>query len=442
MMESEKFCSQCGAAVKPESGETAQTGSTHVREKIRAGKFSAGWAITLALALVSGVLLGIGGTLYFTGNDYQCVRYLKLAERCYEAGEYEKALEYCTAVLNLDDSIAEVYRLSSDIYLAQDKCVEAVQMLMDGTAATEAEELAERERYVREHIVIAEVKKVSDDGIPFRWTKYEYDANGNQTEEVSYDADGSIHCRYEYNYDEKGNQIHKVVYNADGSVFGRYEYGYDEAGNKTRQVVYGLDGSAYLWYEWEYDEEGNQTREATYGPDGSVNRWREYEYDERGNETKKVGNTWDGSFYWYEYEYDERDNQIKMVNYDVDGSIHEWYEYEYDVRGNQTKKVRYHGDGSIYEWYEYEYDERGSRTKETSYNGDGSIRDGYEYEYEYDGRGSRKKEVCYTRYGSLSHWYEYEYDVLSGEIGCSVQAGLSSLEIPCTVSYRYHYTGD
>lgn len=127
----EKFCPICGAAVNSENKETAPIGGAYMgsstgtedaanQNKARKEKGKGGrkGIIAICLVVVLAVILGVAGNLYFTSDGYQCKKYFKLAGKCYEAAEYEEALEYCDAVLELDDTIAEVYRLSSDIYLA------------------------------------------------------------------------------------------------------------------------------------------------------------------------------------------------------------------------------------------------------------------------------------------------------------------------------------
>lgn len=167
-------------------------------------KKSTGIVVMAALVIV----LGAGSALYFTSNDYQIKRYLKLAEQCYEKGAYGETLEYCAAALELDDTLtevyclysdsclsqgqyeeavqalkdgleatgeeelsgrlAEVYRQYSDVCLSQGQYEKAVQALMDGVDTTGAAELSEREAYLREHIVVAK-KSSYMEGYGLQW---------------------------------------------------------------------------------------------------------------------------------------------------------------------------------------------------------------------------------------------------------------------------------
>lgn len=231
--------------------------------------------IAIIPAAVSAVIL-IAGIFYFTSEGYRFRRYLKLAEKCYEAAEYEKALEYCAAALELDDTAIEVYRLASDSYLAQDKCEEAVRVLMDKTAVTEAKELARREEYLRENIVVVEETRYTyaTDGSIYRWDKYEYDKEGNLTKDA-------------WGY-------------GDGSVESWYEYEYDAGGNLTKQVFRTIE--RVIWqYEYEYDEKGNRTKEVRYQPDGSVDEYWEYEYDLFDSQIRQSGTDSSSTVYQYHY---------------------------------------------------------------------------------------------------------------------------------------------
>ncbi|MCH5270714.1 MAG: hypothetical protein J1E83_08185 [Lachnospiraceae bacterium] len=71
-----------------------------------------------------------------------------------------------------------------------------------------------------------------------------------------------------------------TYYNADGSISGWAEQEYDALGNRTREISYDADGNVERrgWREWEYDECGNCTKEIWYEPDGSIRYWKEYEY--------------------------------------------------------------------------------------------------------------------------------------------------------------------
>lgn len=396
---------------------------------------------------------------------------MELAEKCCEEGEYEEALQYYASALELDNTLVEVYRKASDAYLAQDKCVEAVQILMDGIEATGAQELSEREAYLRENIVVTEsilevfgydAGKHGKDFDPsnlYRRTKAEYDENGNMIKFAQYLSDGSV-CywneydkngnltnhidnwdkssyhqdKYGYEYDINGKMKKCVQYYNDGSVWieckydtrgnrtecieycygkssvwERQEYEYDTNNNRTKEVCYDGSGSVIWRYEWKYDADGNLTEHIKYDGDGSIEDWDKYEYGINGNMTKHINYNDNGSIcYWNEDEYDISGNLIKEVCHEADGSVFHWQEWEYGINQNLVKYVEYDGDKSAAFWREEEYDADGNLTKHTAYSG-GSL--GISMEFEYDAKGNKTKYVSYSGDGSIKEG-EWEYDAL------------------------------
>ncbi len=284
---------------------------------------------------------------------------MSLAEACFEAGEYEEALAYYGNVLEEDDSLAEAYRKSAQIYLvwgdyenaeavlsggivksreedaqslreqlvgvyllesdaqlAAGDYEQAYAVLLEGAEAADAENLLDRAQDVRDKVKL--VRADYDGGSVGRG--YEYDAAGNLIKRVIYNRDGSIDCWSEYEYDASGNQTKKVW--RGGEII--YEREYDAFGNKTREVMYGDYASGGYasggWglvveytYEYEYDAFGNKTKETVRcevgHDDGGVweDEWnnivyeREYEYDAFGNLIREKSNGAEEIFFgWME----------------------------------------------------------------------------------------------------------------------------------------------
>lgn len=393
----------------------------------------------ICLPLVLLFLLGVWASSYFSGDDYRCRRDLRLAEKCYEAGKYAEAVYYCTAVLERDNTLVEAYRLYADACLAQDKCTEAVQALIDGMEATGAEELSEREAYLREHIVAAGKEDVhydADGNVVYR-REAEYDGNGNETRCVRYDADGSLAGWYESQYDGEGRMVKFVSYHAGNVIFQWKEYEYDERGNQIRRESYTPDGVLYKWEESEFNEQNNLTRYVSYDEDGSIvgQRVFQYEYDERGSQIKCMSYLADGSLdEWQETEYDENGRPTICTSYGADKSVTGWKEYEYDERGSQIKCVNYDAGGSPDGWKEWEYDEDGRLVAETTYDENGNLF----LCLEYDERGNQTKYVRYSA-GEIEIIAEDEYDVLNGAISGSTGDG-TAIADRYTCSYQYHFS--
>ena len=375
LLEGAAFCADCGTAV------SANTQGIQTQEAGN-GKMKLKWlgiAIPVAAVIIAAVTVGL--TVYFNGDAYKIRKTISMAGNSYENGDYEEALEYLQNALEQDNTQIDAYLLSANSYLAEGKCMEALQILAEGVQNTGKEELTARDSYVREHIVITEKVAYLDGNIA---SLFEYDASGNQTKAIYYNADGSMSFWNEFEYDSYGNEIKEIRYNADGNMRFWDEYEYDTSGNKIKEISFWSDGSVWYWYEYEYDASGNEIMYINYNADGSVERWSEYEYDTSGNQTKAIYYNADGGVDgWEEDEYDASGNEIKDIWYDADGSVNFWYEYEYDTSGNQTKAIYYNADGSVRVWYEYGYDASDNLIKVIYYSADGSVNSQHDYKYTY-----------------------------------------------------------
>lgn len=355
-------------------------------------------SVGIPLLAALSIALGTGSVLYFTGDDYHTKRYLKLAEQCFEKGVYEETLAYCTAALELDCTLTEAYRIYSDACLAEGKCEEAVQALMDGVDAAEAAELSEREAYLREHIVVVRECSCDETGNEGIRKEYEYDESGNCTKLIaSYGLE-------EYEYDADGNLTRKVTCGFDGSIFGWEEYKYIN-GNCIKFTEYDGKGRVVHWEEYVYDTDGNRIRESGYYSDGPVSYWEESEYDADGNKIKDVSHHSDGNIpFWQEYAYDENGNRTGYAYYGGSGNLHLRSEFEYDSEGRLIRRLNYGGDGSLSDWEEYEYDENGNLMKFLHYDSNGSIYDQYVQECNVLGQ-----VVSESRNGGRAYRYSYQY---------------------------------
>ena len=69
-------------------------------------------------------------------------------------------------------------------------------------------------------------------------SSFEYDSNGNQIGQKTFDKDENLVAEHTFRYDDKGNQVEKKKYDQDEdkanvSIF---KYEYDDNGNKTLET--------------------------------------------------------------------------------------------------------------------------------------------------------------------------------------------------------------
>ena len=113
LKDGEVYCSACGTAVQASASKSLKETTQKPREKSARGKSN---KLVLIIAAVLVVAVGAGSALYLSSDGYKCKKYMRLAEESYRVDEYEDALEYYKAALKLDDTLADAYLRSSDIY--------------------------------------------------------------------------------------------------------------------------------------------------------------------------------------------------------------------------------------------------------------------------------------------------------------------------------------
>ena len=451
-----KFCDQCGkelvegAAFCTECGAPVSNFNKVDKEEKAAGSNKQKWIIVASACGAALILMlaGAGTFLYLNSNSYQCKKNMKLAEKKYEAGEYEEALTYYQAALERDDTVVDAYLKSADIYLAEESYDEAIAILKDGitkniegensknledklaelcmersdyflaqgeyeqavgiltegTGCTDATDLAEREAYLRENIIVRREKEIEcdDDDNIVEWNEAIYDNTGNMIKYECYDSDGNVEWGMEYEYDASGNET-KYVYYESGKISEWEENEYNEFGSMIKSESYDANGNMYIYGEAEYDNEGNVAQFIYYYSDGSKGNWSEYEYDKNGNMTKHL-RYFQGDYLKFVTEYNEAGSVSKFVFYNDDESVREWIEYDYDENENLVKSIGYNSDGSISGVTEY--DEAGNRIKNLSYDEEGNITE--REEAEYDEEGHAKEYIAYNSDGSVSSVIEYD----------------------------------
>lgn len=451
-----KFCDQCGKELAEgwefcnECGAPVRNSDKNEKEEKAAGNNKRKWILVVSVSAAALILTLAGACtfLYLSSNGYQCKKNMKLAEKKYEAGEYEEALSYYQAALERDDTVADAYLRSADIYLAdesydeaigilqdgieksveeervnelkdklaelclkksdyllsQGKYEQAVGILAEGTGYTDAAELAEKEVYLKENIIVRKEKEIErdDDNNVIKWGESIYDNVGNLIKYEFFDSDGNVEWGSEHEYDESGNET-KYVYFESGEISDWEENEYNETGSMIKSESYDANGNMYLYGEAEYDYAGNVAQFIYYDSSGNKIGWSEYEYDKNGNMTKHLRYLQNGQLK-FETEYNESGNETKYVFYNDDENVREWIEYEYDENENLVRSTGYYGDGSISS--ETEYDGTGARTKSLAYDEEGNIT-GRE-EAEYDGEGHTKEYIAYNSEGSVSSVIEYD----------------------------------
>lgn len=73
----------------------------------------------------------------------------------------------------------------------------------------------------------------------YRKTTFKYDADGDKTEEVEYDAAGAVVKKTTYAYNKNKDKQFEVVYDGAGKLIKKTVYGYDAKGLRISKSIYG-----------------------------------------------------------------------------------------------------------------------------------------------------------------------------------------------------------
>lgn len=172
------------------------------------------------------------------------------------------------------------------------------------------------------------------------YIEYTCDNNGNITGETEYNDLGNIVSYTQNTYNNGGNLIESSAY--IGNIFSyHYVYEYDENGNQTEERSYNLDGDLIERTVMEYENGNKLIRKVSYflaiGGQETEKYRLEYTYDEKGNLIKIFEYEAGGSAEQTFYEYDEN-GHLSMIHY---GESSIYRKITCDKYGNPIKIVRY-----------------------------------------------------------------------------------------------------
>ncbi len=221
-------------------------------------------------------------------------------------------------------------------------------------------------------------RDVEDGEVDEYYSELYYDANGNITQEIFVDSDGSV-SDYSYYYNEYGQLLSKHWELSDGRIFD-YEYTYNSNGDNVR-FYYTSSYGVYELIESEYDSQGRLVKETH--TDNYYSTVTEYTYGANGKVSLEVATRSDGyndSIERTEYDYDADGNLILTIR-DSDFGL-ERTEYRYE-NGKMIQEVYMNNSG--FSWnIEYTYDKNGNLIKE-NYLDSNEISEIIKYSYDKNG---------------------------------------------------------
>ncbi|MEI6455737.1 MAG: hypothetical protein WCO93_05570 [bacterium] len=192
---------------------------------------------------------------------------------------------------------------------------------------------------------------------------FKFDQNGNITEEVEYNYDGTIHARYRARFGYEDNNVESIYVKLDPQIVidkkpfivesvkfswgEKYEMSYknDTHGRPVEETIYDLFGRELYKIKIRRDEKGRAMEDDF--SDGSVDQ---YKYDDKGNLIEWVFRSSNSNVIITSYKYDDHGNIIEMnVNNFFKSTYkfhydHHTYVYQYDEFGNWIERLEYEND--------------------------------------------------------------------------------------------------
>jgi hypothetical protein len=190
-----------------------------------------------------------------------------------------------------------------------------------------------------------------------------FDQNGNISQSVEYNFDGTIYCKYNGRYDYMDNNIESIYVNFEPElkilrkpfILESVRYSWGEQYKMTYKIdfkvrpleetIYDLIGRAILTIEIKRDENGNSIEDRF--SDGTIDKFK---YDKNGNRIEWVSVAPGGNTTIVAYKYDASGNIIEKNVNNFFKSTYKFhydnytYKYLFDKRGNWIERIDYENE--------------------------------------------------------------------------------------------------
>jgi hypothetical protein len=172
---------------------------------------------------------------------------------------------------------------------------------------------------------------------------YRYNDQGQCITENELNPDGTLKLKKIFSYDADGNKSEALEFNGNGSFSIRHTYLYNSMRLVIEEREYLVDASdVYSKILTTYDAEGNMIELKQYNDKGKMIYYGKL--DKYGNHLSDIGYNPDGSIHdkiTAQYKYDEFGNELEEYLYFSQGgyAVKSTYKYVYDMDGNWVKKT-------------------------------------------------------------------------------------------------------
>lgn len=232
----------------------------------------------------------------------------------------------------------------------------------------------------------------------------EFDENGNEIIDISYNPAEEIQDKTERDFDDKGNVIEEKYFDGE-ELAHHHSFERDDDGKALKEFLHYLDGSKDT-IRYEYDGDANLLSKTTMDEDDYVEKKEDYtykdgkvtsfesfeedelirreahQYDEKGHLTEStVEDNEREEFFRVVHEY-ENDKRVRSYRYDTDDELIEKLEFRHE--GDQLKLViqELPGEKNI---SQYEYDSKGNVVMQEEINKDNETNTKVERKFDEEG---------------------------------------------------------
>ena len=224
------------------------------------------------------------------------------------------------------------------------------------------------------------------------YSLFTYDANGNLTQNKTFDGNGVLQSSYAYAYDANGNQTLFQYINGSGVLQLSTTNTYDANGNVTQSKSFDSSSVLQLSITFTYDANGNETQNKTFDGNGVLQSSTTNTYDANGNGTQAKSFNGSGVLQWSTTNtYDANGNLAQSKSFDSSGLLQSSTTNTYDANGNLTSYQYIDSSGVLQLSTTFTYDANGNRTLYQYFNGSGLLQSSTTFTYDANGNVTQIK---------------------------------------------------
>jgi len=220
-----------------------------------------------------------------------------------------------------------------------------------------------------------------------------YDKDGNESEVIWYNSDGSVKSKKSRNYDIDNRKIYEISTDEFDNFRYSIEFKYDLQGNLIEENCSNTDTSIDD-RTYGYDINGNRTEINIFSfYDGDLRDNIENKYDNNNNLIESIVFRLGIFTSKTTFKYDQNNFEIEKKRMDNDGNLTEKSTHKYDDKGNVIELLIFKSGTTFDKKYMYYYDEKDNLVEGKRYNSEDIIESVTNYRYCYDDKGNWVEKV-------------------------------------------------